>query len=466
MKTQKAKIPAAKNQAKSKPVAEKKREAKGSYAPKKTAKTMTTPTENRTDWFVDARFGMFIHWGLYAVPARHEWVRNHERITNEEYQKYFDIFNPDLFQPKEWAKAAREAGMKYFVITTKHHEGFCLWDSKFTDYKVTNTPVGRDLLREVVDAFRTEGIHVGFYYSLLDWHHPDFTIDRNHPLRDSPDKDKLNEGRNMKRYAKYMRDQVTELLANYGKIDILWFDFSYTGENGKGRDDWESEKLVALIRKLQPHVIIDNRLDLPGSGDIQTPEQFQPERPVCDENGNPVVWEGCQTFSGSWGYHRDEQTWKSAKQCIGMLIRHVARGGNLIMNVGPTSRGYIDDRAMERLADFGKWMKYNGRSIYGCGIAPKGIIEPNGCVITYNESKKRLYIHIFDWPFGRINVMGLAGKVKYAQILHDGSEIGFTDNAQASWNSEKQAEGTVTFWLPVANPKPDMVVPVIEVFLK
>ncbi len=437
-------------------------------AKKAAAPAAKKTTGKRTDWFVDARFGMFIHWGLYAVPARHEWIRNHEYITNEDYQKYFDVFDPDLFDAKEWARAAKNAGMKYLVITTKHHEGFCLWDSKFTDYKATNIPAGRDLLREIVDAFRAEGIRIGFYYSLIDWHHPDFTIDRNHPLRNLPAEEqaKLNEGRDMKRYAKYMRDQVTELLTNYGKIDILWFDFSYPGENGKGRDDWESEKLIKLIRKLQPDAIIDNRLDLPGAADIFTPEQFQPEKPVRDENGELIVWEGCQTFSGSWGYHRDESTWKSAKQCIGMLIRHVARGGNLIMNVGPTSRGYFDDRALERLADFGKWMKYNGRSIYGCGMAPEEIIEPNGCSFTYNAEKNRLYIHIFDWPFGRINVHGLAGKVKYAQLLHDGSEVFHVDAQKAMWNGEAQSDDTVTFYLPVKNPKEDFIIPTIEVFLK
>ena len=155
-----------------------------------------------------------------------------------------------MFDPKVWAKAAREAGMKYFVITSKHHEGFCLWDSKWTDYKATNTPAKRDLLREVVDAFRAEGLKVGFYYSLLDWHHPDFTLDRIHPMRNRANPEEFNKGRNLKRYAKYMRDQVTELLTNYGKIDIIWFDFSYPGENGKGHQEWESEKLIKLVRKL------------------------------------------------------------------------------------------------------------------------------------------------------------------------------------------------------------------------
>ena len=343
-----------------------------------------------TSWFVRERFGMFIHWGLYSMPARHEWVRHNEKITNEEYQKYFEHFNPDLFNPKEWAKAAREAGMRYFVITTKHHEGFCMWDSKYTDYKVTNTPCGRDLLREVVDAFRAEGIHVGFYYSLIDWHHPDFIIDnRIGPYRELSEEErrKMNEGRDMKRYARYMRDQVRELLTEYGKIDILWFDFSYPApdgnpEHGKGHNEWESEELVKMIRSIQPDIILDNRLDLPDEGDIHTPEQYTPREGLRDKDGNPIVWEGCQTFSGSWGYHRDEQTWKSPKQCIDLLIDHVSRGGNLLMNVGPTSRGYIDARAMERLKGYAEWMKYHSRAIYGCGMA-EGLTE--GAVVRQGQ---------------------------------------------------------------------------------
>jgi len=421
-----------------------------------------------TSWFVHDRFGMFIHWGLYSMPARHEWVRHHERILDEDYQIYFDLFDPDMFDPREWARAAAAAGMKYFVITTKHHEGFCMWDSKYTDYKVTNTPCKRDLLRELVEAFRAEGLKVGFYYSLLDWHHPDFTIDSIHPLRNHPDRDKLNKGRSMKRYAQYMRDQVTELLTEFGKIDIIWFDFSYPNREGggKGRNEWESEKLVKLVRKLQPDIIIDNRLDLPGSGDIITPEQYVPDDGVRDEKGNPVVWEGCQTFSGSWGYHRDEQTWKSRKMCIEMLIRHVSRGGNLLMNVGPTSRGYLDSRALDRLAGFAEWMRYHQRSIYGCGAAPKGFPAPEGCRYTYNAKTKRLYVHLFDWPFKHLHLPNMQGKIKYAQLLTDGSEIHFYDASAGRPNGMHAAtpEGAVTLMLPVL--KPNTEVPVIEVFLK
>src|SRR5665647_297206 len=185
----------------------------------------------RMQWWTDARFGMFIHWGLYALPARHEWVKNKEHLTNEQYQKYFDEFDPDQFNPKEWARKAKAAGMKYAVLTTKHHEGFCLFDSKYTDYKSVNTQAKRDLVKEFVEAFRSEGIKVGFYYSLIDWHHPDFTIDRVHPQRPLKDSDsayeRLNKGRDMDVYRKYLYNQVTELLSNYGKIDILWLDFSY-----------------------------------------------------------------------------------------------------------------------------------------------------------------------------------------------------------------------------------------------
>ena len=421
-----------------------------------------------TGWFTHDRFGMFIHWGLYSMPGRHEWIRNYEEIPNEDYEKYFEQFNPDLFNPKEWAKAAREAGMKYFVITTKHHEGFCMWDSKYTDYKVTNTPCGRDLLREIVDAFRAEGLKVGFYHSLIDWHHPDFTVDNVHPLRNRPDRAKLNEGRDMARYREYLHNQVRELLTEFGKIDIIWFDFSYPqwGEDGKGHADWDSEGLVRMIRELQPGIMINNRLDLPGGGDVITPEQNTPDDPVTDENGNPVVWEGCQTFSGSWGYHRDELTWKSAKQCIDMLINHVCRNGNLLMHVETKSRGYIDYRAMERLKAYAEWMKYHSRSIYGCGMV-EGLVEPRDCRYTYNRETNRLYLHIMNWPFKHIHLKGLSGKVKYAQFLHDGSEVKMRDSANAQVHvslSHKTPAGAVTVDLPVV--KPAVEVPVIELILK
>lgn len=444
----------------------------------KTAKTAraakaprTAKAANRTDWFTDARFGMFIHWGLYSMPARHEWVMNTERIAPEAYRKYFERFDPDLFAPREWARAAKAAGMRYVVVTTKHHEGFCLWDSKFTDYKATNTPAKRDLLREIVDAFRAEGIRIGFYYSLLDWHHPDFPIDSHHPLRDLPMEEikALNAKRDIRRYRKYMLDQVRELLTGYGKIDILWFDFSYPeysyrGLPGKGRNDWDSESIVRLARRLQPGIILDNRLDLPGAGDIETPEQFQPDEPPRRADGSIAPWEGCQTLSGSWGYHRDEATWKSDRQCIELLVRHVARGGNLIMNVGPTSRGYLDGRALAKLDAYARWMSLCERSIRGCTMAPAEFPEPNGARYTWNPATGRLYVHVLDWPFQHLHLPNLSGKVAYAQLLHDGSEVRFDERASEGCGHGATPKGAVTLSLPVV--KPDVEVPVVELFIK
>lgn len=426
-----------------------------------------------TEWFVQDRFGMFIHFGLYAMLARHEWVMSRERTPVEVYEHYFKHFNPDLFDAREWARAAKAAGMKYAVLTTKHHEGFCLFDTKYTDYKITNTPFGRDLVKEYVEAFRAEGIKVGFYYSLIDWHHPEFTIDKHHPMRDRKDAAELNKGRDMTKYAEYMRNQVRELLTNYGKIDILWFDFSYQPSaqyehlNGGGKDknDWETEKLIAVARELQPEIIIDNRADV--EQDLTTPEQYQvDEWPKHEETGELLTWEACHTFSGSWGYYRDEMTWKSPEILIGLLCKTVALGGNLLMNVGPCARGYFDKRATEALAVYGEWMKYNSRSIYGCTMAEPEFKAPFGTVLTQSEDGKRLYVHLLSYPFVNLPMENIADKIEYVQFLHDGSEIQYSVGSRHGTCGDVMGAGqkTVYFKLPVV--KPDVVVPVIEIILK
>ncbi len=238
---------------------------------------------HKKQWFRNDRFGMFIHWGLYSRPARHEWVKNREEIDDPGYQKYFEHFDPDLYDPKEWARRAQAAGMKYVVLTTKHHEGFCLWDSKATDYKATNTPYGKDLLGPFVEAFRAEGLKIGFYYSLIDWHHPDFPIDVYHPLRNRENAAAECRARCGK-YAAYMREQVTELLTGFGKIDVIWFDFSYPGRTykdlpGKGANDWQ-RRAADAGRRLAPDIIVNNRLDLIDVSehlpDVTTPEQYTP----------------------------------------------------------------------------------------------------------------------------------------------------------------------------------------------
>jgi len=431
---------------------------------RKTPQTRKPFGKGDSSWFVNDRFGMFIHWGLYALPARHEWVKNRECMTDDEYLKYFEHFNPDLYDPKKWARAARNAGMKYFVITTKHHEGFCLWDSKYTDYKATNTPCGQDLLDLAVKAFRAEGLRVGFYHSLIDWHHPEFPIDSHHPQRDDKKARRKERSRDVGKYARYLHNQVRELLTRFGRIDIMWFDFSYPGKDGKGRDDWQSEKLVRLVRRLQPKVILNNRMDLPEASDIVTPEQFIPSEGLRDEYGDPVVWEGCQTFSGSWGYHRDEASWKSVPMLIRMLVEHVSKGGNLLLNVGPTARGEFDPRALERLEGIGEWMKRHNRSVYGCTFPPEGFVAPADCRYTYNPKTNRLYVHVFAWPFKMLHLPGLAGKVTYAQLLNDGSEIPLVNGEAAADPSGRIPPNAVTLILPV--PKPPVAVPVVEVFLK
>jgi alpha-L-fucosidase len=425
--------------------------------------------EARLAWWTDARFGMFIHWGLYAQAARHEWVKKNERITDADYQKYFDVFNPDLFEPREWARQAKAAGMKYAVITAKHHEGFCLFDSKFTDYKATNTPARKDLLKAWVEAFRAEGLKVGFYYSLLDWHHPSYTVDRNHPQSGTTDADyeKLNAGRDMAVYRQYLKDQVRELLTNYGKIDIIWLDYSFpTGKYGKGRNDWDSVALLKMVRELQPGIIVNDRLDLldvPGGWDFRSPEQFKPAEWV-KMNGVRVPWETCQTFSGSWGYYRDETSWKDAKQLIELLIETVSKGGNLLMNVGPTARGTFDARAQDRLAAFGKWTQVNGRSIYGATQAPDTFKAPANTLLTYSPKTNRLYVHLLAWPMGEVVLPGYAGKVAYAQLLHDASEVRMSTRRSTTWMDESSTAGDLVLKLPIL--KPDVEIPVIELMLK
>ncbi len=431
-------------------------------AQKKLSTETAAQKEKRMAWWQHDRFGMFIHWGLYALPARHEWVKQHEKIDNKAYQIYFDIFNPDLYNPKLWAKKAKAAGMKYAVLTTKHHEGFCLFDSKYTYYKSMNTPAHRDLVKEYVDAFRAEGIKIGFYYSLIDWHHPDFPIDIYHPQKPQNDSDtayaRLNKGRDMAKYRQYLRNQITELLTNYGKIDILWLDFSYPGNNGhgKGHDDWDAANLLKMIRKLQPGIIVDNRLDLNDYSDgydFETPEQVGPEE-LLKFRGK--TWETCQTFSGSWGYHRDENSWKTQRQLLDLLITSTANGGNLILNVGPTARGEFDYRANNALDSIAKWMHVHDKSIYGCTYAPDAFKAPENTRLTYNAAAKRLYVHLFKYNDGKYKLAGFKNKVKYAQFLNDNSEI------KIDWNDG----GSDDLVIELPKNKPPYEIPVVELILR
>jgi alpha-L-fucosidase len=252
---------------------------------------------------------------------------------------------------------------------------------------------------------------------------------------------------------------VRELLTNYGEISIIWFDFSFPGKNGKGHADWDSENLLKLARSLQPGIIVDDRLDLSdveGGFDFISPEQYKVTK-WPEINGKRVAWETCQTFSGSWGYYRDENTWKSPAQLLELLIESVSKGGNLLLNVGPTARGVFDFRAQDRLNSMGQWMKFNSRSIYGCTEAPAGFTAPANTLLTYNPNTNRLYVHLLAYPMGNLTLPDMGDKVKYVQFLHDASEIKFETGSG-------EVKNDVNLSLPVQ--KPPIEIPVLEVFLK
>jgi alpha-L-fucosidase len=394
--------------------------------------------EKRVRWFTEARFGMFIHWGIYAVPGRGEWVKSQEKIPDEVYDRYFEEFDPDMYDPKKWAKLAKKAGMKYAVLTTKHHDGFCLFDSAFTDYKATNTKAGRDLVREYVDAFRAEGLKIGFYYSLLDWHHPDYPhmTDRHHPMRGNPDYP--DEGRNFDRYLDYLHNQVRELCTNYGKIDIIWFDFSYADMRG---EKWRATELVNMVRELQPGILIDNRLEgsgseqgslmtgdpLPYHGDFACPEQIIPPRGLVDAKGKDVVWEACVTMNNHWGYCRTDGYFKPASMVIKKLVECVSKGGNLLLNVGPDARGRIPDESVKILKEVGRWMERNSESVYGCGKST--LPKPDYGRLTQRDGNT-LYIHIFDNTVGPLPVIGVKQEdILSARDLATGTEL----RAKGGW---------------------------------
>lgn len=423
----------------------------------------------RMEWYKDARFGMFIHWGLYSIPARGEWIRSYERITKEDYMQYFDEFNPTDYDPRAWARAAKEAGMKYVVLTAKHHDGFCLFDSKYTDFKSTNTKCSRDLVAEYVEAVRAEGLKVGLYFTLIDWYHEDYPhySDRIHPMRENPDY--KDDNRHFENYVEYMHNQIREICTNYGKIDLMWFDFSYDDMEG---EKWQATKLINMVRELQPDVIIDNRLEVnsegcsslakcdpkPYHGDFVTPEQMIPPNGIQDVEGNDMVWEACVTMNNNWGYHATDRFFKPASMLIKKLVECVSKGGNMILNVGPDAKGRIPDESMKILRDIGTWMKKNGDSIYGCGKA--GIDKPEFGRVTGKD--KRLYFHVYENAIGPLPLLGIKKEdVKGIRYLASGAEVPIS----TSWVHSDYPE--IVFADLGMNPVlPDPVDTVLEVILK
>jgi alpha-L-fucosidase len=426
----------------------------------------------RTKWFTDARFGMFIHWGLYSIPAKMEWIRSVERMSPERYREYFEGFDPIDFDPRSWARAAKRAGMKYAVLTAKHHDGFCLFDSKLTDFKATNTRAGRDLVAEYLEAFRAEGLEAGLYFSLLDWNHPDYPHfgDRHHPQRE----DDSWKGRehNWERYLEYLHGQVRELCSNYGRLPILWFDFSYDAMSG---EKWRAAELVRMVRSLQPDAIIDNRLEASGeslgsmlsgdpteySGDFASPEQIVPPEGIVDARGSGVPWEACVTMNNHWGYSAADSLWKSPRQLVRKLVECAAKGGNLILNVGPDARGVFPAESERILEEMGKWMSRNASSIYGCGNSGRPKPEWG----YYTAKGKKLYAHVFEPPIEPLCLAGLGGgRIKRMRLLADGSEIRELD----AWNAKCFGDYTLVNFAEPAEltyPLPDETDTVIEIEL-
>lgn len=428
---------------------------------------MTDPltSAERTAWFRRDHFGMFIHYGTYAVAGRHEWVKYFERIDDDAYRRYADHFDPDLYDARAIARLAKEAGQRYVVLTAKHHEGFCLWDTATTGYSLARTR-GRDLVREHVEALRAEGLRVGLYFSLLDWSHPDYTIDWSHPLGNRPDVEELNATRDMGRFRAYMREQLRELLSGYGEIDYLFADFTQPavrdGLPGKTAADWDAAGLLAMCRELQPRMIVNDRFGLPA--DLVTPEQYQPVRPV-EVDGEGVLWEACQTINGSWGYDRGNVDDKSPELIVRMLVETVSLGGNLLLNVGPTARGEVPERHVDILREVGRWMRRHEDSVYGAGPADD-VEAPSGVVYTRRGDK--LYAHVLAWPFKTLYLPGLAGRVSFARLLSDGSEIVIDaepgEPEESHTNPAAPPPGTMTLTLPVR--RPDDLIPVIELTLR
>ena len=390
--------------------------------------------DERMAWWREGRFGMFIHWGLYAIPAGQwqgkdvpgigEWIMHSGQIPVEEYEPLAGQFNPVKFDAKEWVSIAKNAGMKYIVITSKHHDGFCLFDSKLTDYDVMDaSPFKRDIMKELSEECKRQGLRMCWYHSIMDWHHPDYL-----PRR--PWEKRSAEGADYERYVnKYLKGQIKELLTNYGPIGIMWFD----GEWEKTWDHEHGLELYDYVRSLQKDILVNNRVDkgrqgMEGltkeggyAGDYGTPEQEIPSTGLAG-----VDWESCMTMNDTWGFKKTDHNWKSSETMIRMLADTASKGGNFLLNVGPTAEGLIPAESVERLAKIGEWLKVNSESIYGTTASPFKELGWGRCT----SRAGKLYLHVFEWPTdGKLKVPGLMNKVQKAYLLADkGQELAVTQS--------------------------------------
>jgi alpha-L-fucosidase len=355
--------------------------------------------ERRMKWWHEARFGMFIHFGVYSTIERHEWEMENEAVPFAEYTAHAKLFKPAHGSPRAWAKLAKAAGMKYMVMTTKHHEGFCNWDTKLTDYNAVKQGPGYDIVREYVEAVRAEGLHVGFYYSLMDWHHPDGA----HCATDEAAR---------KRFVEYTHGLIRELLTNYGKIDVLWYDVPWPLDAA----GWESMRMNEMVFSLQPDIIVNNRNKL--DGDFSTPEQR-----IVAENG-ARAWESCMTLNDSWGYQRADDNWKTSKTVVRNLIQCSRDGGNYLLNIGPRPDGSIPPESVKVLTEVGHWMQTSGDTIYASDLC-----QPRrSAYASYTRKGNTLYMHVHFWPGEYVAITGLKAKVTRARILKTGQQAHVTQD--------------------------------------
>jgi alpha-L-fucosidase len=390
--------------------------------------TTTTPKPHM-QWWREARYGMFIHWGLYSQLGRHEWVMNRERIPVNEYEPLAATWKPQPRAARLWAQLAKQAGMKYMVMTTKHHEGFCLWDTQQTAYNAVVHGPGRDLVAEYVEACREFGLKVGFYYSLMDWHHPDGALCA---------KDEAAR----RRFLDFTQGCVRELMSNYGQIDILWYDVSWPLSSP---ELWESEKMSAMARELQPGLIVNNRAQLPE--DFGTPE----EHVTAESTGRD--WEACMTFNGSWGYlpYAPDSEWRSSREVLSMLRTTAGGQGNLLLNIGPAPDGSIPPQAAERLLPVGKWLEANGEAVYGEVDRAEGSFDwmPLG---AWTVKGSTAYYWVTRWPAGQVIIGGLQCKVLRASLLATGQPVQF----------EQTSNRLIFQGLPDSDPDPVTGVTVLK----
>src|SRR5689334_22127110 len=356
----------------------------------------TQDQQRRLAWWHQAKFGMFIHFGLYAAYGRHEWAMETQAVPVADYQKLTAGFLPAKGSARKWAKLAKAAGMKYMVLTSKHHEGFCNWDTKLTNYNAVQQGPRYDLVREYVEAARAEGLRVGFYYSLMDWHHPD-------GARCATDEAAR------RRFVDYTHGLIRELMSNYGKIDVLWYDVAWPLDAA----GWESEKMNEMVFQLQPEIIVNNRNKLPG--DFSTPEQ----QITAEKEGR--AWESCMTLNDSWGYQRADDDWKSPRRVIQNLVSCSRDTGNYLLNIGPRADGSVPEESVRVLTEVGQWMRRNGDSIYNSDPC-----QPRRSnYASFTRKGNTLYMHVHFWPGDYVVVAGLQAQVKSARFFASGEKIIF-----------------------------------------